>query len=155
MTIVCVQWYVCSKSILTFKDSNVTDITQGLNLKVYVCVCVWAPLCHFSDVRYYNFPCYQYQVTNLDDYRYNNVYCICACKCELVCMWQIRNKRPVCGHMMAGDSINNVTQPQSELWNWNIMLWRRKFISTVWSLSVCVLCVRKNEYMCVCGCARH
>lgn len=39
MTIVCVQWYVCSKSILTFKDSNVTDITQGLNLKVYVCVC--------------------------------------------------------------------------------------------------------------------
>lgn len=66
-------------------------------------------------MRYYNFPCYQYQVTNLDDYRYNIVYCICACKCELVCIWQIRNKRPVCGHMMAGDSINNVTQPQSEL----------------------------------------
>lgn len=113
-----------------------------------MCVCVWAPLCHFSDVRYYNLPCYQYQVTNLDDYRYNIVYCICACKCELVCMWQIRNKRPVCGHMMAGDSINNVTQPQSELWNWNIMLWRRKFIPTVWSLSVCVCCVWERMNIC-------
>lgn len=30
-------------------------------------------------------------------------------------MWHIRSKRPVCGHMMAGDSVNNVTQPQSEL----------------------------------------